>query len=98
MHAGNNVESLGIRAEIQVDRAPVPAQSVDYAVTDKNEDDHVAAQAHPSLKATSEEGMIVREEALASKKGAGKYFILYYLKQKLPEITQGPYYEGQLQP
>ncbi|CAK9309832.1 unnamed protein product [Citrullus colocynthis] len=66
--SGNNIESLGIRAEIQVDRAPVPAQSVDYAVTDKNEDDHAAAQAHPSLKATSEEGMIAQEEALASKK------------------------------
>ncbi|XP_038898255.1 uncharacterized protein LOC120085971 isoform X2 [Benincasa hispida] len=68
---GNDVENLGIREESQVDRAPVPAQSVDYAVTDKNEDDHAAAQAHPSLKATSEEGIIVREETLASNKGKG---------------------------
>lgn len=83
MHARNKVESLGIRAKSQVERAPVPARSDDYGISNKNENDHAAAQAHPSLKATSEEGIIVKEETLASKNCAEKYIILYYLKQTL---------------
>ena len=63
MHAGNNVENIEYREreifqvqetrdsqESQVDRAPVPNQSVDNAVADKNEGDHAVSLACPSLK------------------------------------------------
>lgn len=67
MDAGNNVESIefGEREifqvqettdpqENQVDKAPVPNQSVDYAVSDKNEGDLAITLARPSLKTTSD--------------------------------------------
>lgn len=98
MHAGGNFESIGTREESQVDKAPALAQSVDYVVTNKKEDDHAVTQAHPELKAANDERMIVQEETLSSKKGAEKYFISYYLKQKLPEITQDRSIGEQLKP
>lgn len=76
MHAGNNVEKEGIREtetfqvlqetgdyqESQVDRAPVPDQSVDIVVTKKEEGDHAVTLARPSLKITSDKGIIVQEK------------------------------------
>lgn len=101
MHAGDNVENIGRkretfqvlqesrdRQESRVDGAPVPDQSVDYAVTGKDEGDHDVPLDRPSLKATTDEGIIVHEDTLYKKKGVKMFFILYFLKQKPPEITQ----------
>lgn len=102
MDAGNNVESIRIREretfqvlpetrdhqENQVDRASVPDKSVDYAAADKNGGNYAVTLARPSLIENSDEGINVQEDALYRKKGVEKSFILYYLKQKLPGITQ----------
>ncbi|XP_022953307.1 uncharacterized protein LOC111455896 isoform X1 [Cucurbita moschata] len=91
---GGNFESIETREESQVDRAPVLAQSVDYVVTNKKEDDHAVTQAHPELKAANDERMIVQEETLSSKKGNNVENVVFREKETFQVQETGDHEES----